>query len=221
MLQIEFQTEPVGLLEILADGSERVLGLNSTLRIDQDSWLVFVTTNGSRMIPESDEQVEILYAEQLAEESNTHHVIATVKSTGSFLIETLGRNDAIPHSIHLDGRSIGAVVTVKDWEHLRTVAKEIEAEHESFELLGVKQVERIGPLLGDDQFIRAVGATLSNEQLQLLETAYRAGYFDVPQQVTATEVATELGISQSTFSENIRRALGNLLFVLFGESAEE
>jgi len=60
---------------------------------------------------------------------------------------------------------------------------------------------------------------LSDDQLEVLETAYQMGYFKVPQEVTAEEIASELDISRSTLSERLRRVEHNICELLFGPQA--
>ena len=65
-------------------------------------------------------------------------------------------------------------------------------------------------------------AELTAEQYELLWTAYRSGYFDVPRGASQTDLAAELGVSTSGFSQRIRRALDALLDSVFeGEGAEK
>ncbi|MFB6220470.1 MAG: helix-turn-helix domain-containing protein [Halolamina sp.] len=44
---------------------------------------------------------------------------------------------------------------------------------------------------------------LTDRQLEVLRTAYERGYFDQPRDANATELAEELGISRSTFTEHL------------------
>jgi predicted DNA binding protein len=52
--------------------------------------------------------------------------------------------------------------------------------------------------------------TLTEDQHEVLRLATKHGYYEVPRQITADDLADALGISQSTFSERIRRAQGAL-----------
>lgn len=52
---------------------------------------------------------------------------------------------------------------------------------------------------------------LSPEQAKTLETAYRAGYFEIPREATAADVAAELEISPQSVSERLRRAYAALV----------
>lgn len=51
---------------------------------------------------------------------------------------------------------------------------------------------------------------LTDRQLEVLETAYEMGYFERPRGANATEVATELDVSQSTFTEHLLAAQSKL-----------
>lgn len=52
---------------------------------------------------------------------------------------------------------------------------------------------------------------LTTRQLQVLQTAYRLGYFERPRRANATEVAAELGIDASTMTEHLTLALSKVL----------
>jgi predicted DNA binding protein len=53
--------------------------------------------------------------------------------------------------------------------------------------------------------------TLTDRQTEVLETAHRMGYFEYPRDANATEVAGELGIEPSTFSEHLAAAQRKLM----------
>lgn len=74
------------------------------------------------------------------------------------------------------------------------------------ETLGVtlSSIHPLGPESGD-----AIGQRwgLSPAQEEALQAAYRLGYFNVPRDCTASDVADTLGISKSAFLERLRRGL--------------
>lgn len=223
MLRIEFQTRPDGVLRQLhEDGGS--LTVDSVLQVEQERWLITVTANGYAESPWAHfgnvPETELLHFQPLTDGYDTYRVLAAVEASGSFIVQTLVRNQAVPHTIQLDSHLLEGVVTVDDWDHLRELADVIEEKHGSFELLGVKQVDRMGSLLGNGRFKQAVGQKLTPEQLEALEAAYRAGYFQVPQAANAADVADRLGISQSTYSERIRHAVDALLNVMFSEPTD-
>lgn len=52
---------------------------------------------------------------------------------------------------------------------------------------------------------------LTSEQREALVTAFEAGYYDIPRDVTTEDVATDLGISHQALSERLRRAYEHLV----------
>lgn len=52
---------------------------------------------------------------------------------------------------------------------------------------------------------------LSDEQYEALVTAFRAGYFDVPRGSKMNDLAAEFGVSDSAFSQRIRRGISSLI----------
>jgi len=67
-------------------------------------------------------------------------------------------------------------------------------------------IERISPLgdEGDEPVARRWDVTPA--QAEAVEAAFRMGYFSVPRDATASEVADRIGISKSAFLERLRRA---------------
>ncbi|RZH66349.1 helix-turn-helix domain-containing protein [Natrinema altunense] len=54
-------------------------------------------------------------------------------------------------------------------------------------------------------------STLTDRQTEVLETAHRMGYFEHPKRANAGEVAAELGITGTTFTEHLAAAQTKLL----------
>jgi predicted DNA binding protein len=77
-------------------------------------------------------------------------------------------------------------------------------------------IERISPLGDEEEGSVARRWDFTPAQASAVETAYEMGYFEVPRAVTASEVATALGISKSAFLERLRRAQA----ALFGQILE-
>lgn len=219
MLRLEFQTRPDDVLHRMHEPG-RSLTVDAVLEVENERWLTALTASEYSASPTAHiaeiHEAELIHVQPLAAELDMYHMLVALTASDSFLVQTLVRNQAIPHSIRLTHTGCEGVVTVADWDHLRDLATTIEHRHDTFELVCVKQVDRMGSLLGSGRFTRAVVHGLTHDQLETLKAAYRAGYFTVPQEATASEVAAELGVSQSTFSERLRHATDALLEILFG-----
>lgn len=103
-------------------------------------------------------------------------------------------------------RHVGAVV---GYDVLRGVL-EAAGEAVGVELAGVSPLgaEADSPIEGR--------WNLTSGQAEALETAYEMGYFEVPKEASAAEIAMELGVSTSAFGERLRRAQAALLGQVFG-----
>ncbi|HMK83448.1 MAG TPA: helix-turn-helix domain-containing protein [Candidatus Bathyarchaeia archaeon] len=71
-------------------------------------------------------------------------------------------------------------------------------------------VESVKPLMSNK--------TLTKKQRELLEIAYRRGFFDVPRRTTLGQLAEELGVSRSTLMESLRRAEARIMRERFSDS---
>lgn len=58
---------------------------------------------------------------------------------------------------------------------------------------------------------------LTSRQQEVIETAYRMGYFEYPREANASEVADALGIEPSTLAEHLGAAQSKLFEELLGE----
>lgn len=63
----------------------------------------------------------------------------------------------------------------------------------------------------NDESARAIGGpALTDRQAEVFETAHRLGFFEIPREATVEAVAGEAGVSKSTASDVLRRAIRNL-----------
>jgi predicted DNA binding protein len=83
------------------------------------------------------------------------------------------------------------------------------------ETVGVS-LERVFPLGSEDDEAVAQRWDVTPAQEVALRTALETGYFSVPREVTAEEVADELGISKSAFLERLHRGQATLFAQVFG-----
>lgn len=94
-----------------------------------------------------------------------------------------------------------------DYEQLQTVVADLR---DRYPQLDIKRLVRSPTETGETDSVYVDRGRLTDRQLQTLETAYEMGYFERPRQANATEIATELGIDQSTFSQHLAAAESKL-----------
>lgn len=84
----------------------------------------------------------------------------------------------------------------------------IASAHDIMDDLGCRaECRRITTYDGDESKC----SPLTDEQREALISAVEAGYYDIPREVTADELADELGISHQALSERFRRAYRQLI----------
>lgn len=84
----------------------------------------------------------------------------------------------------------------------------ISGQLSGYEEAGVSPtLQRIGGYDGPDYPLD----DLTTRQREVIETAWEMGYYDVPKEVSADEIAAELSLDSSTVNEHLQRAERNLL----------
>ena len=118
------------------------------------------------------------------------------------------------HRFLAGGGELTVVFHAETFEGLQEVVGELR---ERFPSADVQQLLQ-PPLSGSPDDRRFVNrGKLTDRQLEVLRTAYREGYFERPRRANATELADELGISQSTFTEHLVAAQRKLFADVFDD----
>lgn len=223
MLRIEFQLGMAGIPSRLFETGEAVesIEIDNALPVANGAVFLFLTVRTDSDVTEDSlamelPGLEIIDMSQAEVSSHTYYLGVIADSIDVTVLGLLTENQAIPHRIVGKNSQLEVVASVRDWNHLKDVASAVEEEYGSLELLGTTQTNRIGFPLGSNKIKQSMSGKLSDEQLEVLETAYQMGYFKVPQEVTAEEIAAELDISRSTLSERLRRVQHNFCKLLFG-----
>lgn len=89
-------------------------------------------------------------------------------------------------------------------------------------VVGLARLEERFDRAGIDYQLRTVGdhedTLLTERQQEVIETAIRLGYYDVPRRCTLTDLAEAVGIAKSSCSETLHRAESTLITDRFGDS---
>ena len=87
-----------------------------------------------------------------------------------------------------------------DFETLQDVINELRDRYPEMDLRRLVR-SPTGDAAHDSVFVNR--GKLTDRQLEVLRTAYEKGYFERPRRANANEIAAELGINPSTFSEHL------------------
>jgi DNA-binding CsgD family transcriptional regulator len=122
--------------------------------------------------------------------------------------ECIGRYDCPIHRYIADEGQLTVVFHAADFGTLQEIVGELREQYPPVDVQRLLQPPLEGTL-EDRVFVNR--GRLTDRQLEVLETAYEMGYFERPKQANATEIADELGIAQSTFTEHLMAAQRKLL----------
>jgi len=184
MLRIEFRINLAGIPLRLFDIEEQVnsIEIDNALPVSGDMVFLFLSVQFDSEVSKEflSDQLSDLDVVDVTQAELNHHIYylsVVANLSDASVLSLLTENQAIPHRIVGKNAHLEVMASVRDWNHLKKVANDIESEHGSLELLGTTQTERIGFPLGGNKIKQSMSGKLSEEQLEVLETAYQMGYF--------------------------------------------
>ncbi len=145
--------------------------------------------------------------------STTDRCLFEVTVTAAELVSRLLRHGATPRSITAAGSTLEAVVTVSPATGVREFVEMLAQSSPTVELLGRRPIER--EIQTRRELVSSLFAPLTDRQLEVLKTAYFAGFFEWPRTSTGEEIATMIGVSQPTINRHLRIGQQRLLTQLF------
>ncbi|OLZ42490.1 histidine kinase [Natrinema saccharevitans] len=179
-----------------------------------DETLLFVETDG--VAPDDvrsalADLVSVTDARLISETDGTCRFEATV--TGDPLAARLVRHGGSPRSIRTDGEGLEVVVDVPTGTDVREFVETLEEGRGAVELRARRHVER--SMGTRSELVTSLFDALTDRQLEVLRTAYFAGFFEWPRESTGEEIAEMLAVTQPTVNRHLRLAQGRLLAQLF------
>ncbi len=132
---------------------------------------------------------------------------------GDSLASQLVRHGASPRTIRADGDETVVTVDVPTGTDVREFLAVVADHHGEVELRSRRHVERT--LHTRRELVGALFDDLTDRQLEVLRTAYFAGFFEWPRESTGEDVAEMLDVSQPTVNRHLRIAQQRLLAKLF------
>ncbi|GAB3677785.1 PAS domain S-box protein [Halopiger thermotolerans] len=133
---------------------------------------------------------------------------------GDVLASQLVRHGASPRSIDADGERTVVTVDVPTGTDVREFVEMLAEQHAGVELRSQRHVQR--ETHTRRELVASLLEPLTERQLEVLRTAYFAGFFEWPRESTGEEVAELLGVTQPTVNRHLRMAQQRLLSQLFG-----
>ncbi len=121
--------------------------------------------------------------------------------------ETVQDFDVPVRDIRTVDGALHLAIHVEDMVELREIIVGVRTEFPEVRIVRLVHAREAG----EGDLVLVDRGELTTRQREVLETAHRLGYFDHPKGANAGEVATELGITTSTFTEHLAAAQSKLL----------
>ncbi len=120
------------------------------------------------------------------------------------IVETAGPPVA---DVRANDGSLFITFRAEDVANVRTVIEQLRDRYDGVRL---QTLSKFDPTEGED-IVPVDRGQLTDKQREVLERAHDLGYFDYPKGANAGEVADDLDIARSTFSEHLSAAQSKLL----------
>jgi PAS domain S-box-containing protein len=144
--------------------------------------------------------------------SGDDHVFE-VALPGDSLPAVLARAGGSPRSVTADADGVSVVVDVPASASVREYVDRLRGHYGDVELVGRRDVERSARTR--EEVVGGLFDELTDRQLEVLRTAFFAGFFEWPRETTGEGVADLLDVSQPTVNRHLRVAQQRLLAALF------
>jgi hypothetical protein len=122
--------------------------------------------------------------------------------------ERIERNGCPVAEVYADDATLHLAFHAPDMDRLREVLTDLRA---GYPQLDVQRLLQSVSDRSDRDLVVVDRSDLTRRQREVIETAHRMGYFEHPKAANAGEVADELGITRSTFTEHLAAAQSKLL----------
>ncbi|PGF15343.1 DNA-binding protein [Natrinema sp. CBA1119] len=122
--------------------------------------------------------------------------------------ECIERHDCPVVDIRTRGASLYLTFHAPDMHGLQAVIGELRERYANLDVQRLLQSQQDHD---ERNLVFVDRSMLTDRQTEVLETAHRMGYFEHPKRANAGEVAAELGITGTTFTEHLAAAQTKLL----------
>ncbi|WP_254532953.1 bacterio-opsin activator domain-containing protein [Natrinema gelatinilyticum] len=139
-----------------------------------------------------------------------------IHGDGEFFIISLTDAGAIPTQLGSTNGVAHIAAEIPPIYSASDVISHFRERYPSMEILARRKKKYSASLFQRREFYNTIVRELTPRQHEVVLLAYTNGYYDWPREQTGEELAAELGVSYSTFSEHLRKAEQKILSKVFG-----
>jgi PAS domain-containing protein/DNA-binding CsgD family transcriptional regulator len=208
------------LQTVAADASCR-LTLEGFIPASEDQILVYCDTlsTPASNIVEIVEAIEEISTSRVVGDDSSNVVEFTITEGSPLLAFVGGRGNV--RAINVDEQTCRVVVEIASGSETRSTLERVREHCPNPSLAATQDHDRSTPTETNQVPVPADALeSLTDRQLEVLEAAYRGGYFRWPRDATAEEVAESLGISSPTLHKHLRRGEARVFEALFDPDSD-
>jgi len=208
-------------LQTVAADASCSLTLEGFIPASEDRILVYCATLSASAsnVAEMAETVDEISTCRVVGDDSSNVVEFTITERSPLLAFVGGRGNV--REIQADEQACTVVVEVASGSETRSTLERVRDHCPNASLAAKQDRDRSTPTETNQAPATADSlASLTDRQLEVLEAAYRGGYFRWPRDATAEEVAESLGISSPTLHKHLRRGEARVFGALFDSDSE-
>ena len=206
-------TDADDLLTTIARATDSTVGYEGLGTRSEGETRLFVRTSGvdpSTVSDVLDDRHSVRSYRLVSEREG--ELVFEVTVSGDTIVSRLVRHGGRPQSIEADFDGMDIEVDLPVATDVRAFV-EMLGENTTVELLSHR--ERTRPLQTTRGVVETILDELTDRQVEVLRTAYRAGFFEWPRDSTGEELAAMLDVSQPTVNRHLRLGQQRIMRQLF------
>ena len=135
--------------------------------------------------------------------------LVEIRPTGESIIQTVLDHNGSVRSIVADADGAKIRVELPQTSNPRAVAEALCAYHDGLSLVAQRRRERTQTTR--TEFVESLRSQLTARQLEAVQKAYLADYFEWPRPVSGDEIAASMEITRTTFHQHLRAAQAKII----------
>ncbi|MBV0902873.1 bacterio-opsin activator domain-containing protein [Haloarcula salina] len=217
MTRVEFTVDdPSFVLSRLAQNAECSLSYQGGIQQSTEGNYVFVTVDDGTVGDVAAAASELVGVDEVQQISaDGEGGVLRLRLTQPFLALELADHGAVFREAIADPTTTTLVIDIPVSMDVRTITQLVQDTFAGVELRAKKTLDQTAEHTLYSKFLDSV----TDRQLEVLQTAYYSGYFESPRESTGEDVAETLGISPPAFYQHARTVQRKLFRALFEENA--
>lgn len=214
-LKLRIQTLDSTLFRMASSIGSRI-DIETLLLQSDDECLLFFSVDrdaASAAIAFGQQSVDVSGMSRVRDHADSVQFNCTVQQPE--LITTISQQGAQIQSISVNGAEGAVTVQVPQSQNVRSFVTALESTYSDIELVARRKQAQSEQSAGPIH--ERLDETLTDRQLEVLQVAYRAGYFEWPRETDGTDLAEMLDIAQPTFLQHLRSGEQKLMNALIDD----